>query len=90
MYVALYFLLSVIAFCLVMGIKNSVTYINHKRISDAIHIYRLESFKKGIYEPEVDYEDSEEYFKTLFRLWDWGYTRILPKEKFDIIKPYFK
>jgi hypothetical protein len=36
----------------------------------------------------VDYNDEESYEKTLFRLWDWGYTRILPKDKFEIIKPY--
>ena len=39
---------------------------------------------------EVDYNDTEPYSKTLFRLYDWGCTRILPKEKYEIIKPYIK
>lgn len=39
---------------------------------------------------EVDYNDAEPYGKTLFRLYDWGCTRILPKEKYEIIKPYIK
>lgn len=27
---------------------------------------------------------------TFYRWWDWGYTRILPKDKFEIIKPYLE
>jgi hypothetical protein len=32
----------------------------------------------------------EDYTSTVFRLWDWGYTRILPKEDFELIKPYIQ
>lgn len=32
----------------------------------------------------------ESYAKTLFRFWDWGYKNILPKEDFELIKPYIK
>lgn len=39
---------------------------------------------------DVDYDDMENYVVTLWRLWDWGYTRILPKDKFEIIKPYIE
>lgn len=42
------------------------------------------------YVPAVSFEDHESFEKTLWRLWDWGYTRILPKDKFEIIKPYIK
>ena len=36
----------------------------------------------------VSYDDMESDNKTLLRLWDWGYTRILPPEKFELIKPF--
>ena len=36
----------------------------------------------------VTYADMESYFKTVYRFWDWGYTRILPPDKFEKIQPY--
>lgn len=38
----------------------------------------------------VDFSDMEDYDKTCRRWWDWSYKRILPKEKFELIKPYLK
>jgi hypothetical protein len=32
----------------------------------------------------------EDYNKTLFRFWDWGYKRIVPKEIYNRIKDYIK
>jgi hypothetical protein len=32
----------------------------------------------------------ESYNKTLYRLWDWGYKRIVPKEIYDRIKDYIE
>lgn len=32
----------------------------------------------------------EAYDKTLWRLWDFGCKNILPKEDFELIKPYIK
>ena len=37
---------------------------------------------------EVDYRDEESYERTLYRLYDWGYTRILPADKMELIKPF--
>ena len=37
---------------------------------------------------EVTYKDMEDYIETVFRFWDWGYTRILPPDKFEKIQPY--
>lgn len=45
---------------------------------------------EGIYAYEVSPSDMETYDSTLWRLWDWGYTRILPKEKFELVKPYIR
>ena len=37
---------------------------------------------------EVDYSDMRSYKAIYARFWDWGYTNILPPDKFAIIKPY--
>ena len=58
-------------------------------ISNTIYMYWTDCIRKWI-EPSVDYDDKEDYDKTFWRLWDWGHTRILPKDKFEIIKPYIK
>ena len=39
---------------------------------------------------EVDYSDMRSYKGIYVRFWDWGYTNILPPEKFVIIKPYIE
>ena len=54
-------------------------------IKQAILKYRMETHNTDIWHTDV-----ESFGKTLWRLWDWGYTRILPKEKFELIKPYIK
>lgn len=38
----------------------------------------------------VTYDDMESFDDTDKRWWDWGYTRILPPDKFEIIKPYIQ
>jgi hypothetical protein len=41
------------------------------------------------YETAMKYLDSvEDFDKTTFRLWDWGCTRIVPKDVYEEIKPY--
>ena len=69
------------------GVKILATFMNHDKINNAIHLYRMQCLYKTK-EPLVSYEDLESYESTLFRLWDWGYKRILPPEKFEIIKPF--
>ena len=74
-------------FLFILLIKNEITCKHQNKIVHAIYLYGIQCIKEGK-EPQVDYRDMEDYDKTLFRLWDWGYTNILPKEKFEIIKPY--
>lgn len=79
--------------CCILLIKNYVTYNQHTKISNAIFAYNMYLIINGDYcigNNSVNYDDMESYESTLFRLWDWGCTRILPKEKFEIIKPYLK
>lgn len=63
--------------------KINVAHRQRIRIINAIYSYQLETV---FY--DVSYRDMEPFDKTCKRFWDWGYTRILPKEKFEIIKPY--
>ena len=78
--------------CIVIGIKNTVTCKMHLKLNDAVFAYHMGCIFNGDYQglKAVDYEDMEPYETTLFRLWDWGYTRILPADKFEIIKPFIK
>ena len=77
----------------VILIKNINAFKNQIIISDAICRYGCELIQRGEYNIlnlPVTYDDMEDYDRTLWRLWDWGYKRILPPEKFELIKPYIK
>lgn len=76
-----------LAFCWMMMRKNANTHKNQTLIAKAICVYNMLCIERNE-QAVVYYDDMEDYDKTLWRLWDWGYTRIIPKEKFEIIKPY--
>ena len=79
----------IIVICIILLFKNENTYKNHTLIDDAIYLYQTECVKmRKIY--EVTYDDMEDYRKTCYRLNDWGYENILPRDKFEIIKPYIR
>lgn len=75
--------------CIYYKFKNEATFRNQVIIIEAIarHIAECEEFEV---EPLVYFYDMESYRETLYRWWDWGYTRILTPVKFEIIKPYIK
>ena len=67
--------------------RNNWAYKQQIRVINAIcahQMYCQITEKKSV----VTYTDMETYEATYRRFWDWGCTRILPKEKFAIIKPY--
>lgn len=68
-------------------IKNEVTYKHHDKLDKAIYRYKMVCICNRT-KYFVDHDDMENYNRTLYRFWDWGYTRIIPKEKFEIIKMY--
>ena len=78
--------------CLLLIIKNFITYGHNLKICDAIHRYKINCIIDRRWDDlhYIEYKDMEPYEKTFWRLWDWGYTRILPKDKFEIIKSYIK
>lgn len=75
---------------LVLFIKNEVTFRNHKKIGNAIFRFQMDLIKNGCYEYPVHYDDMEPYDETLWRLWDWGWSNILPPEKLNLILPYIE
>lgn len=80
-----------ILFLVCFLIKNLFTFRQSTLIDEAIFLYHMEQINNGNYGPfEVTWSDEESYDKTLWRLWDWGYTRILPREKYDFLKPYIE
>lgn len=97
--VLLSIMIVLIVCCILMLIKNNVTYRNYEIISDAIFDYRMDAIdkacknrtivEKGV-EYEVCYNDMRGYNETVMRIFDWGYKNILPEDKFEIIKPFIR
>ena len=83
---------AVIIFCAIATVKNINTFNCHDAISEAIYKYKIACIEGCDWDALhlVEYIDMEDYDKTFLRFWDWGYTRILPQDKFKIIKPYIK
>lgn len=73
--------------CAIALLKNECTAYMRMKISDAIISYQL---NRDFFGRIVSLNDMEDYDSTFYRWWDWGYTRILPPEKFKIIKPWIK
>lgn len=85
------FILAYTVICIGALFKNENTYRNRTIISDAIADYSMHKIDRCQWNSiEVDFDDMESYEATFVRWWDWGYTRILPPEKFEIIKPYIR
>lgn len=71
--------------------KNKNAYNNQMKIMHAIYLYNMNEIENGVRVfSNISFEDMESYRATLLRFWDWGYTRILPKEKFELVKPYIQ
>ena len=84
--------------CVLMMIKNEIAYRNCMIITDAIFSYRIDVIKKAVENKtisdgvtyEVNYTDMRDYNKIAMRIHDWGYKKILPADKFEIVKPYIQ
>lgn len=77
----------VVGFAGIMLLKNDNTCRNHRIISNAIHRYVMDCLAMDRH-ILVGYQDMESYDDTMKRIWDFSYKRILPPDKFEIIKPY--
>ena len=85
----LIFLAIMVCLLAVFIAKNDITYKHRLEIIKAIRNYQLKCIE---YEAHafVDYADMEDYNATLNRWWDWTNKRILPEDKFEIIKPFIE
>ena len=86
-YIILSLMFVTILYSVFMIVKNYNTFRQHKKIDNAIYEYRRSCIWKNI-SPAVNYDDEEDYDKTLLRICDWGYKNILPPEKYEIIKEF--
>lgn len=78
-----------VVFYTIMMFKNDSCLKNRMIIMNAIHDYCMYQLANNIIAANVvSYCDMEDYDKTLKRFWDWGYTRILPHDKFMLIRPF--
>lgn len=79
-------------FCTFLMIKVDNASKNQKCIADAIFRYNVDlihrNFVNYLDGGQIPYTTIESFARTLWRLWDWGYTRIVDKETFEKIKPY--
>ena len=76
-------------------LKSNATFKSRIIIINAIYRYQTERLENEHMcgtpvKDEVDYCDMEPYEKTFNRFYDWGYKRILPKDKFKIIEPFIE
>lgn len=85
-------------FLIYMTIKANRTSDLLEMLNDAIHDYNIyqidhHDYSTGTNAPIIKYlhqRDLKVFDKTLWRLWDWSYKRIIPAEDLELIKPFIK
>ena len=83
-----YLIWFILFICIFLVVKNIRTYFVRSKVAMAICQYRIDNvFSVSHW---INTDRMEDYNKTLFRLWDWGYKRIVPKEIYNRIKDYIK
>ena len=86
--VILVFMGLMIVFGILLSFKCNNAFKNQWKILEAISNYIDETEEYRI--AMLILTNMKSIPKTIFRLWDWGYKNILPKEDFELIKPYIK
>lgn len=86
------FILIPVIFGIVCDIRNNMTYRNQMIILNAIYLYKEDCIRNGqpLYDCMVDYSDMEDYNQTYNSWFDWGYTKILPSDKYILVEPYIE
>ena len=72
---------------LMMEMRRSSVMDNRKLIVNAIGLYQKHC-RLNYLPIEVDFIDMEDFDDTFKRFYDWGYTRILPKKKYELVKSF--
>lgn len=79
---------SILLYNVLLVFKVNNAYKNQTKILDAIESYADETKDKN--KALCLLNNMEEFEETIWRLTDWGYKNILPKEDFELIEPYIK
>ena len=79
-----------LCFCLFLRIRIDVAYKNHMKIVEAISKYGIEQVRlRNFSEDPLDFYDQIEPFnKAIWRLWDFSYKNIVPKDIYEKIEPF--
>ena len=78
-----------ICFCKIMIDKINITGENYEIIINAIGLYMKEQLNRGnLIDIDDLYLKIQPFNKTLYRLWDYGYENIVPKDVLSKIRPY--
>lgn len=82
--------LAVLVFFGLMWLKVDNATNNQLLISMAIFLYKKDRLEQEdlAHIDDVNWSDMEEFEKTVYRMTDWGYKRILPEEKYKLVKPF--
>ena len=77
---------------IVCGIRNNITYRNQMIILNAIYLYNDDCIRSSqlLSDCMIDYSEMEDYDQTYNRWFDWGYTKILPADKYYLVEPYIE
>lgn len=73
-------------FLVYLWFKMDNAYENQMKLLRAIELYLDETGDRTVCLEMLD--SMESMNDTLFRLWDWGYKNILPKEYLELLEPY--
>ena len=65
-------------------------YHNVTILLEAIYAYNIAQINLGNFDATLSYDRLHEWSKIFWRLNDWGYENILPREEYELIKPYIK
>lgn len=92
MLVILLLLVLVMIYYLVMLVKVKVTGRNLNLLLNAVYDYNVDCVERGCYNDcHLEYFDIfPDFDAVLYRLFDWGYENILPKEAMEKIRPFIK
>ena len=83
---ALSVLIFVLVCCFILLLKLPFADKSYDKIMSAIDTYAELTLDYGLAIKMLD--AMEDFNTTVFRITDWGYKNILPKEYFEVIKPY--
>ena len=76
--------------CVILLIRNEVTYNNHMKLADAIFKYNIHSIIHDTGDAPIGYNCIESYGLSLFRIWDFGYKNMVSKEVLEKIEPFME